>query len=566
MQKKWTLSDYNKGKAKQIAQELAVPEVLGVLLSQRNINTFDEAKNFFRPHLKDLHDPFLMKGMSAAVNRVKSALSENEKILIYGDYDVDGTCSVAMVFQFLSQLTNEIEYYIPDRYKEGYGLSDIGVDYAIGNNFGLVITLDCGIKSVEKISRAKESGVDFIICDHHMPGPELPPAVAVLDPKQSDCNYPYDALCGCGVGFKLMQALSKELKLDPENLHSYLDLVALAIAADIVPITGENRILCYHGLKEINNNPRVGISVMFPANEQKEIRINELVFTLAPRINAAGRIRSGKFAVQLLIQEMEAEAKLVFDEIDKDNTYRRELDQNITNEALSFLEDLPGNINQKSTVVYNENWHKGVVGIVASRLIEKHFRPTVVLTRSGETATGSARSVPGFDLYQALDSCSEHLIQFGGHMYAAGMTLEIDKIDSFKKAFEQIVSKTILDEQLIPEIKIDLAIAFNELSQKLYRIIQQMAPFGPGNREPVLYSENVKDAGYSKKVGKEGKHLKLNMMQEDGTRIDGIAFNFGDLYDEIKEGRLFNIVYYLQENVWNGRTSLQLMIKDIKLL
>lgn len=564
MEKKWTYSEFDAQQAKKIAEELNVPEVLGVLLTQRGINTFQEAKKFFRPKLSDLHDPFLMKDMQKAVDRIKLALSNKEKMIIYGDYDVDGTCSVAMVYHFLSKLSEEIEYYIPDRYKEGYGLSDAGVDYAIENNVSLVITLDCGIKSVEKIKRAKASGVDFIVCDHHLPGSELPPAIAVLDPKQADCSYPYDSLCGCGVGFKLLQALTKELALDPVELHSYLDLVALAIAADIVPITGENRILCYHGIKEINENPRMGIRVMLPKNEdKKEIRINELVFTLAPRINAAGRIRSGKYAVQLLTQEDEADAKLVFDEIEKDNTLRRELDQNITLEALSNLENESGNAERKSSFVYDENWHKGVVGIVASRLIEKYFRPTIVLTRSGDTLTGSARSVPGFDLYHALDECSEHLIQFGGHMYAAGMTLEIDKVNDFKEAFEKVVSQSILEEQLTPEIRIDIKIPFHELSPKLFRIIQQMAPFGPGNREPILCSEEVVDAGYSKKVGKNEDHLKLHMQQKDGIRMDGIAFNLGDHYAEIKSGRPFNIVYYLQENTWNGNTSLQLMVKDI---
>ena len=564
VQKKWTFKEVDLNKAGLIASELNIPSVLGVLLAQRGITSFDDAKDFFRPNLDDLHDPYLMKGMKEAVDRIKAAIAKEEKILVYGDYDVDGTCSVAMVYQFLSKLSEHVEYYIPDRYKEGYGLSDIGVDYAIANNFSLVVTLDCGIKSVEKIKRAALSGVDFIVCDHHTPGETVPPAIAVLDPKQKDCNYPYKELCGCGVGFKLLQALSQELNIDTNEVYSYLDLVSLAIAADIVPITGENRILCYHGLKEVNSNPRVGIRAMLPVDLKKEVGISELVFTLAPRINAAGRIRSGKFAVQLLVEELEEEAKLVSEQIEEDNTYRKELDRDITQEALSSLYIENGN--NKTTVVYNENWHKGVVGIVASRLIENYFRPTIVLTRSGEVAAGSARSVPGFDLYEALDKCSDHLIQFGGHRYAAGMTLEIDKIESFKAAFEKVVSESITDEQLIPEIIIDLGLSFTDLSFKLYRIIQQMAPFGPGNREPVLYSENIKDAGYSRKVGKDGTHLKLHMKQDEGPALDGIAFNMGELYDEIKSGRMFNIVYYLQENTWNGNTSLQLMVKDIHLL
>lgn len=561
VQKKWTFKEIDLDKAKLIASELNIPEVLGVLLAQRAITSFDDAKDFFRPNLDDLHDPYLMKGMKEAVDRIITSINKQEKILIYGDYDVDGTCSVAMVYHYLSKLSDYIEYYIPDRYKEGYGLSDIGVDYAISNGFSLVITLDCGIKSVDKIERASGAGVDFIVCDHHTPGEKVPPAIAVLDPKQKECKYPYKELCGCGVGFKLLQALSMELDIEKDELYSYLDLVSLAIAADIVPITGENRILCYHGLIEINANPRVGISAMLPIDLKKEIGINELVFTLAPRINAAGRIRSGKFAVQLLIEETEEEAELVSKQIEEDNTYRKELDSGITKEALSSL--LIENGDKKTTVVYNENWHKGVVGIVASRLIESYFRPTIVLTRSGEIAAGSARSVPGFDLYNALDKCSEHLIQFGGHRYAAGMTLEIGKIEAFKEAFEKIVSESITAEQLIPEIVIDLPLSFTDLSFKLYRIIQQMAPFGPGNREPILYSEKLKDTGYSRKVGKDGTHLKLHMKQDDGPAIDGIAFNLGELYEEIKTGRLFNIVYYLQENTWNGNTSLQLLVKDI---
>jgi single-stranded-DNA-specific exonuclease len=566
MQKKWIFKDYDPAQASRIAKELNIPEVLGILLSQRNIITFKEAKDFFRPDLNHLHDPFLMKGMHEAVERVNKALSKKEKILVYGDYDVDGTCSVAMVYQFLSRLTSDVAYYIPDRYAEGYGLSDAGVDHAISNNYSLVITLDCGIKSVAKIKRAQEAGVDFIVCDHHTPGDELPPAIAVLDPKQKDCGYPYKELCGCGVGFKLLQALSSERALDESELYAYLDLVSLAIAADIVPIDGENRILCYHGLKVINDNPRLGIAIMLPFQEKKnEVRISDLVFKLAPRINAAGRIRSGKFAVQLLIEEIEEEARRVFEEIENDNKQRKELDRDITQEALSYIQNDPGAEANKSTVVYNEQWHKGVVGIVASRLIENYFRPTVVLTRSGDIATGSARSVPGFDLYQALEACSEHLIQFGGHKYAAGMTLEIDRIASFKSAFEEVVRSSIAASQLVPVINVDLELSFSDLNAKLYRIIQQMEPFGPGNREPVLFSKNVFDTGYSRTVGEDATHLKLHIKQEGSEAIDAIAFNFGHLYEDIRSRRPFDIVYYLQENVWNGKAKLQLMIKDIHL-
>lgn len=567
MQKKWTIVEFEKEKAEKISEELNVPILLGELLAQRGIETFDEAKKFFRPSLEELHDPFLMKGMSEAVSRLIKAIEKNEKILIFGDYDVDGTTSVAMVFHFLSRLSDQLEYYIPDRYAEGYGLSDKGVDYAIDNGFSLVITLDCGIKSVDKIARASDANVDFIVCDHHVPSSIIPDAIAVLDPKQSDCNYPYDELCGCGVGFKLLQALSSEMKLDPKLLFSYLDLVSLAIAADIVPITGENRILCYHGLKRINKSPRTGIKTLLSIKKKDgDYVISDLVFTLAPRINAAGRIRSGKYAVQLLIEENSEEAKKVADLIEEDNIYRRELDSKITEEGLSKIIAMQEDeVERKSTVVYDEDWHKGVVGIVASRLIEKHFRPTIVLTKSGDIAAGSARSVPGFDLYKALEACSAHLIQFGGHKYAAGMTLEISKINAFRDCFEATVQSTILDSQLIPEIVIDLELNFIDLNRKVYRIIQQMAPFGPQNREPVLSTNNVVDAGYSKPVGKEGDHLKLHMRQQDGVIIDGIAFNFGYMYDSIKRGEPFNIAYSLQENTWNGNTKLQLMIKDIQL-
>jgi len=567
VQKKWTIVEFEKEKAEKISEELNVPILLGELLAQRGIETFDEAKKFFRPSLEELHDPFLMKGMSEAVSRLIKAIEKNEKILIFGDYDVDGTTSVAMVFHFLSRLSDQLEYYIPDRYAEGYGLSDKGVDYAIDNGFSLVITLDCGIKSVDKIARASDANVDFIVCDHHVPSSIIPDAIAVLDPKQSDCNYPYDELCGCGVGFKLLQALSSEMKLDPKLLFSYLDLVSLAIAADIVPITGENRILCYHGLKRINKSPRTGIKTLLSIKKKDgDYVISDLVFTLAPRINAAGRIRSGKYAVQLLIEENSEEAKKVADLIEEDNIYRRELDSKITEEGLSKIIAMQEDeVERKSTVVYDEDWHKGVVGIVASRLIEKHFRPTIVLTKSGDIAAGSARSVPGFDLYKALEACSAHLIQFGGHKYAAGMTLEISKINAFRDCFEATVQSTILDSQLIPEIVIDLELNFIDLNRKVYRIIQQMAPFGPQNREPVLSTNNVVDAGYSKPVGKEGDHLKLHMRQQDGVIIDGIAFNFGYMYDSIKRGEPFNIAYSLQENTWNGNTKLQLMIKDIQL-
>lgn len=566
MQKRWSIKKIDREKSERISKELNVPILLGELLVQRGIETFDEAKKFFRPSLQKLHDPFLMKGMKEAVDRLSTAIEKKEKVLIFGDYDVDGTTSVAMVFHFLSRLSDKLEYYIPDRYLEGYGLSDKGVDYAIDNGFSLVITLDCGIKSGDKIARASESNVDFIVCDHHLPSSDVPKAIAVLDPKQADCNYPYDELCGCGVGFKLLQALTSFMNLDSDILYSYLDLVSLAIAADIVPIDGENRILSYFGLKRINKSPRIGIDTLLSIKKKdSEYKVSDLVFTLAPRINAAGRIRSGKYAVQLLIEEDREEAKKVAELIEEDNIYRRELDSKITEEGLSQILNLENSKKRKSTVVYDENWHKGVVGIVASRLIEKYFRPTIVLTKSGDHAAGSARSVPGFDLYNALEECSAHLIQFGGHKHAAGMTLKISDIEAFSQCFEQTVSKNILDSQLQAEIKIDLELDLEELNNKVYRIIQQMAPFGPKNPEPILCTRNVVDAGYSRPVGKNDEHLKLSIRQGNGKSIDGIAFNYGNLYDSIKKGSPFSIVYSLQENTWNGNTKLQLMIKDIQL-
>ena len=567
MEKRWTIKKADQEKANKLAGELSIPQLLGQLLVQRGIENFDQAKSFFRPSLEKLYDPFLMKGMQNAVERISKALEKKEKILIYGDYDVDGTCSVAMVYHFLSSYSDELEYYIPDRYDEGYGLSDKGVDYAIENDFSLVIILDCGIKSVAKIKRASEANVDFIICDHHLPGEEIPPAIAVLDPKQEDCSYPYKELCGCGVGFKLLEGLSEFMHIDKEHIYSYLDLVALAIAADIVPITDENRIICYYGLSRINTSARSGIRALLPIKEkEKEYKVSDLVFTLAPRINAAGRIRSGKFAVQLLVEEDPEKALEIAQEIEEDNSYRRELDKDITREALAQVREKEGYLERRSTVVYNENWHKGVVGIVASRLIEHYYKPTIVLTKSGETATGSARSVSGFDLYKALEECEGHLLQFGGHTHAAGMTMEIDKIDAFSESFERAVTNSILESQLIPEIKIDLEINFDQLDNKLYRIIQQMAPFGPGNPEPLLSSTNVYDSGYSRKVGKEGEHLKLHIRQEGSKSIDAIAFNFADYYEDIKKGAPFKIAYYIQENTWNGVSKLQLMVRDLQLI
>jgi len=565
MKKSWNLKSLDQPKAIDLAKQLNISEILGQLLVQRGITDFDAAKTFFRPQLNDLHDPFLMKDMDKAVTRLQKAISDNEKIMIYGDYDVDGTTSVSMVYHFLSQLTKNIEYYIPDRYAEGYGVSAKGIAYAASINVQLMITLDCGIKAIDRVDEGNENEIDFIICDHHQPGPEIPSAIAVLDPKRSDCNYPFKELCGCGVGFKLLQAFCIKENDDLDKLYPYLDLVALAIGADIVPIVGENRVMAFYGLKTINSNPRMGIKTLLQtAKANKIITITDLVFVAGPRINAAGRIHSARKAVQLLISEDEEMALEFSKDIEEDNLTRRDLDRSITKEALEMIADNKDWLNNKSTVVYEAGWHKGVIGIVASRLIETYYRPTVVFVKSGDIAAGSARSVKGFDLYQALEQCSDFLIQFGGHKYAAGMTIEIDKIDAFRKKFEEVVSQTISPESLIPEISVDLELDFADISPKFYRIINQMSPFGPGNMTPVFLSRKVHDFGYSKAVGTEDDHLKLFVRQNGSEALGGIAFGMGNLYPEIKTQNPFDIVYTIEENTWNEKTSLQLRVKDLR--
>ena len=566
MKKRWNLKPLDQPKAIDLANQLNISEILGQLLVQRGINDFDSAKNFFRPHLSDLHDPFLMKDMDKAVLRLQKAINENEKIMVYGDYDVDGTTSVSMVYHFLSGLTKNIEYYIPDRYAEGYGVSEKGIAYAASINVQLLITLDCGIKAIDRVNEGNRNEIDFIICDHHQPGKELPSAIAILDPKRPDCNYPFKELCGCGVGFKLLQAFCLKENQSLNILYPYLDLVTLAIGADIVPIIGENRVMAYYGLKTINSNPRMGIKTLLQtAKAGKNITITDLVFIAGPRINAAGRIHSARKAVQLLISEDEEMALEFSKDIEENNLTRRDLDRSITKEALEMIAANKAWENNKSTVVYKADWHKGVIGIVASRLIETYYRPTVVFVKSGNIAAGSARSVKGFDLYHALEQCSDQLIQFGGHKYAAGMTIEIDKIDAFRKKFEEVVAKTILPECLIPEITIDLELDFADISPKLFRIISQMAPFGPGNMTPVFLSEKVHDFGYSKPVGTEDDHLKLFVRQNENDALGGIAFGMGSFYPEIKSQNPFDIVYTIEENTWNDKTTLQLRIKDLRI-
>ena len=560
---RWTLKTApNEKKVSQLSNDLSVDPILASLLVQRNIDTFKKAKEFFRPSLEDLHDPFLLKDMDRAVSRIEKAIIDNENILIYGDYDVDGTTSVSLVSSYLKTITNHIATYIPDRYDEGYGISYQGIDFASDNNFSLIIALDCGIKAIEKVSYAKKKNVDFIICDHHKPGDEIPKAFAVLNPKRVDCAYPYKELCGCGVGFKLVQALASRRGQTIEDIQQYLDLVAAAIAADIVPITGENRILTYYGLKVINSNPRNGIKAIIHQLNKKKLTITDVVFIIAPRINAAGRIKHGNYAVELLT-EMDFEVALDFAaSIEKFNLERKELDKKITYEAIQQIES--ANEKEKfSTVVYSENWHKGVIGIVASRLIESFYRPTLVFTKSGNKLAASARSVKGFDVYEALKECSEFIEQFGGHKYAAGLTLDPKNYSAFKNKFEEVVKASIDKNLLIPEITIDLELELSEITPKFFRILQQMGPFGPQNMKPVFKTTSVRDNGYGKTVGADKSHLKLNIIYgADQKTYNAIGFGLGNKIKSIKGD--FDIAYSLDENEWNGRTSLQLLLKDIK--
>ena len=562
---RWTLKPKPSiDKIALLANELSTDLNVATLLVQRGIETYKEAKNFFRPNLNELHDPFLMQDMQKAVERIEQAVANEENILVYGDYDVDGTTAVSLVSSYLKTFYSNVATYIPDRYDEGYGISYQGIDFAEDNDFSLIIALDCGIKAIEKVEYASNKKIDFIICDHHRPGTELPNAIAVLDPKREDCNYPFDELCGCGVGFKLLQALATRRDQDINNLSNYLDIVATAIAADIVPMTGENRILAYHGLEQINSNPRPGIKAIINQLKKDTLTITDVVFIIAPRINAAGRMKHGNYAVELLTEKDIDIAERKAAEIEIFNTNRRDLDKLITKEALQQIEN--NNEQQNfTTVVYHENWHKGVIGIVASRLTETYYRPTLVFTKNDEKLAASARSVSGFDVYNALEACKEYIEQFGGHKYAAGLTLLETSYKKFKHKFEQVVKETIPEELLSPEIKIDLEIAFSEITPKFYRIIKLFGPFGPRNMKPVFVSNNLKDTGYSRKVGEDQSHLKLSVVSEEGQRMDGIGFNLGSFYDKINDGNSFSIVFTIEENHWNGNTTLQLNIKDIKL-
>lgn len=561
---RWTLKPKPElSKVRHLSQALQVEESIAILLLQRGIETYEEAKHFFRPSLDELHDPFLMKDMDKAVERIEKAIVNGENILVFGDYDVDGTTSVALMSSYLKTRTETVATYIPDRYEEGYGVSIKGIDFAHDNDFSLIIALDCGIKAIDKVAYAKQKAIDFIICDHHRPGSELPDAVAVLDPKRDDCTYPYDELCGCGVGFKLVQALASKEGKSVEDLTEYLDLVATAIGADIVPITGENRTLAYFGLQVINGLPRPGIKAIINNTKKTELTITDVVFIIAPRINAAGRMKHGNHAVTLLTEENENLAHTYALQIEQFNTDRKEADQQITQEALLQIEEF-NEQERLTSVVYHESWHKGVIGIVASRLIETYYRPTLVFTKSGDRLAASARSVSGFDVYNALEACSEHIEQFGGHKYAAGLTLRSENYDAFKQAFEDEVSKTIDKALLTPEIRVDMPIDLKDITPKFYRILKQFAPFGPGNMAPIFMTENLQDTGYGKCVGGDDKHLRITAKQRNSDQIVGIGFNLGDKCDVITDKKPFKAVYSIDENHWQGNVSLQLKLRDIK--
>ncbi len=578
MQKRWVLKEKgDKESVEKLAQELNIDKNLVNLLVQRGVKSFDDARLFFRPELEDIFDPFLMKDMDKAMERIEQAIQQKEKILVYGDYDVDGTTAVALVYTYFHKVYDAIDFYIPDRYTEGYGISFQGIDYAAANNFKLIIALDCGIKAVEKIQYATEKGVDFIICDHHRPGSELPEASAVLDPKRHDCEYPYKELSGCGIGFKLIQAYHQMKNLPFEELKQYLDLVVVSIASDIVDITGENRILAHYGLQLINSQPRPGLEAILKySNVQKnlkgtgtryfgkELTISDLVFLVGPRINAAGRIESGRNSVKLLVCETREEALELGTKINDNNTERKELDTLATQEAIQMISSDPRLLNARSTIIYDPDWHKGVIGIVASRLTEHYYRPTVVLTLSGELITGSARSIKDFDIYDAIDSCSDLLEHFGGHKYAAGLSLKPENLQAFQDRFEQVVIEKLEGTDLVPEIEIDAELPLSAIHSRFYNILKQFAPFGPGNMSPLFRTDGIIDAGGSRIVGKN--HLKLCVVHPEvsGGPFSAIAFQQGEHLMKIEKGIPFDICYHVEENIWNETVTLQLNVKDIK--
>ncbi|MDR3308513.1 MAG: single-stranded-DNA-specific exonuclease RecJ [Tannerella sp.] len=570
MTKRWHLQVHTEEESRlceKLAEEMRLNIVVARLLVKRGITSSDGAKKFFRPSLSDLHDPFLMPDMDKAVKRLNKALGNNEKILIYGDYDVDGTSAVSLVYRFLRPFSTALDYYIPDRYDEGYGISFRSIDYAEQNDISLVIALDCGIKAIDKIQYANRKGIDFIICDHHMPDNELPEALAVLDAKRTDSHYPYEHLSGCGVGYKFMQAFAISNDIAFSELESLLELTAISIASDIVPITGENRVLAYYGLKQLNHSPSIGLQGIINTSglAGKDITISDVVFKIGPRINASGRMLNGREAVDLLLARDEKAAREKSENIDLRNDERREMDRKMTDEANAIIDEMTDMEDRKGIVVYNPDWHKGVIGIVASRLTEKYYRPAVVLTKSGELITGSARSIAGFDMYKAIENCRDLLENFGGHTYAAGLSLREENIEAFVERFTRIALEEITAEQMLPQIDIDEVVTFKEINQQLMNELKRMNPFGPANDKPVFCSYNVKDAGGSRIVGKDGTHLKLELIDETiRTPMHGIAFGMSEHEHYVKEGQPLDICYNIEENVYNGTTSIQLTVKDIR--
>ena len=567
-EKKWILKDVaDEETVARLSSELGIDPVLARLLVQRGIGTFQEARAFFRPSLDNLHDPFLMKDMDKAVERVEAAVRSGEKILVYGDYDVDGTTAVSLVYSFLQRLTRNVDFYVPDRYDEGYGVSYKGIDWAADNGFGLIITLDCGIKANDKVSYAAGKGIDVIVCDHHLPENDLPAAVAVLDPKRSDCGYPFDDLSGCGVGFKLVQAYSQKNGIPFESLIPLLDLLVVSISSDLVSVVGENRILAHFGLKQLNENPRKGLLAMIHLSglDPEHITIDDIVFKIGPRINAAGRMESGRMAVELLTAGSDEVAARIGSEINRYNNERKNIDREITREALEMVRSGNCLSARNATIVYNPSWHKGVVGIVASRLVEAFYRPTIVLTKSNGFVTGSARSVHGFDLYDAIESCADLLENFGGHLYAAGLTLKEENLPEFCERIENFIEKHINEDMLTPVIMIDTILDFSQITPKFFRILKQFQPFGPGNNAPVFLTENVYDNGNVRKVGADGGHLKLELIQESQPyrSISAIAFNKSEHFDHIKAGNPIDVCYSIVENYYRGIANLQLRIKDL---
>lgn len=564
MQKRWTVKKYQPREEQLLQAALRIHPLLCRLLVQRGIRKFDEAKQFFRPTLDDLHDPWLMKDMALAISRLELAFFRQEKILVYGDYDVDGTTAVATVYSFLLSIYNNIEFYVPHRYREGYGVSMQGIEYARENDFSLIVALDCGIKSVEHIAYAKSLGIDFIICDHHLPDSVLPEAVAILNPKQDDCTYPYKELSGCGIGFKLISALAQKKGIPMQEVYQYLDLVATSIAADIVPMTGENRVLAYHGIKMVNETPSSGIKALIDLSKLKEkLTTSNLVFVIAPRVNAAGRMDDARKAVNLFIEKDFEKARAFAEMLTADNFDRKEIDMTITQEAVAIIQNDLGQLARKSTVLFQPHWHKGVVGIVASRLIDKYYyRPTVILTQSNDKVAGSARSVSGFNVYEAIHQCKELLENYGGHFYAAGMTLLPENVTAFQEKFEAVVAATIHPDMLIPEIVIDTEISFSDITPAFYNIMRQFEPLGPENLKPIFLARNVMDTGFSKIVKEE--HLKLSVKQRGSGSFSGIGFFMADKFPIVESKRPFDMVFTIEENEWNGNISLQLKVIDIR--